>query len=797
MTVASELNHNQYVGNGVTTAFDYQFRIFKSSHLLVQVSDLNDVLTTLSLNTDYTVTGVGTNGGKVNLISPLATGWSISIDRNLPLVQETDLRNQGTFYAETHEDTFDYLTMLIQRVNSYFSLALRKPSWVSKYYDALGNRISNMGDPKNSQDGVTLNYFGKAVRVPEQFVAEVPSIELRKNKLFAWSNTGDPMAVLPESGSAADVLLELAKPYGSTLVYNGAENIAAQLNRLLTKTSNVFHVEAYGAKGTGVLSTDGLTVSGDDDTAAFTAAFAAAKAAGGGKVICSPGKTYLLTYTLLYPSNFAFDGQGCTLLFNPKNGNASLLLPETFQIADNTSYTTDVFIGNFTYLQPKNDTTPVQGNLLGVMKARRVLFEGVYTPYIYWHIFDGAGGKDCVVRRIVGDSGTTAAIQVDSSANGNGAAASGVDANGNMMLCAAGAADGTLSGFEYSENIYVTECVISYFQHSAIHIHGSGTRSIFIRFNKTNYCFAGVRSDANTSHNEIKITNNIFGNGTFGGYLMGIHNHIDFSENVIFSPGSSVANPYAYAVVANDGVTTGKFALSFNNNKINGYQRGLQVHNYTGVNASGNMFYGTGGGLPTSAVNGLAGAVGCIVCVDCPLVVAAGNNFVNCLVNACIIVKSGTEGTLIDNAVISNNVSRGSGPICVARYIRGVSITGNVGRMAAGSFYGIGDVLNTDVTISGNDVSMPDGQCGIYSSSNTPLVTGNNIRSALTTGYGIQFYAAISPRSAMNQISGFSATQQVYLDSTTSSGRHCEPFATVAKASGASGTNYTPSGTAL
>ena len=38
----------------------------------------------------------------------------------LPVVQETDLRNQGKFFAEVHEDAFDYLTMLIQKSIGYF-----------------------------------------------------------------------------------------------------------------------------------------------------------------------------------------------------------------------------------------------------------------------------------------------------------------------------------------------------------------------------------------------------------------------------------------------------------------------------------------------------------------------------------------------------------------------------------------------------------------------------------------------------------------------------------------------------
>lgn len=222
MTVASELNHNQYIGNGQTTSFDYGFRIFKNSHLLVQVSDLDGAITTLVLGTDYTVTGVGAIGGKVVLTNPLAAGWAISLDRNLPIVQETDLRNQGTFYAETHEDAFDYLTMLVQRVFSSFGLALKKPSWIAKYYDAQGNRIANLADPQQDQDAATKKYvddlegqnISRTLRVPEP-INQLPAAAGRANKIPAFDAAGNAIVIVPPSGSASDVMIELAKATGA------------------------------------------------------------------------------------------------------------------------------------------------------------------------------------------------------------------------------------------------------------------------------------------------------------------------------------------------------------------------------------------------------------------------------------------------------------------------------------------------------------------------------------------------------------------------------------------------------
>ncbi|HCQ3644398.1 TPA: hypothetical protein OKD57_001155 [Escherichia coli] len=231
MTVSTEVDHNEYTGNGVTTSFPYTFRIFNKSDLVVQVVDLNENVSVLTLDTDYTVTGAGGyNGGSVVLSEALARGHQISIARELPVTQEMDLRNQGKFFAEVHENAFDKLTMLIQQVRSWFSLALRKPSFVANYYDAQGNYIRNLREPSRAQDAATKNYVDgvsetnqiRTLRTPEPIPA-LPGIEQRKNKIVAMDDSGNPIMVLPESGSASDVLIELAKPTGASII-NTSDN---------------------------------------------------------------------------------------------------------------------------------------------------------------------------------------------------------------------------------------------------------------------------------------------------------------------------------------------------------------------------------------------------------------------------------------------------------------------------------------------------------------------------------------------------------------------------------------------
>lgn len=227
MTVSTQVSRNEYTGNGATTQYDFTFRIFDKSHLLVQTLDTSESIVTLTLGTDYTVTGVNRyNGGKVVLTSALPAGYKISIERSTPVTQEASIRNQGGFFPEIHEDAFDKLTMLVQQAYGWWSgLSLRKPSWLANYYDALNNRIRNLRDPSQAQDAATKGYadnlyqgaishsdnnFKRTLRVPESEVGMVPAVAGRKNKILAFNDAGNPIAVLPESGSAADVMIELA-----------------------------------------------------------------------------------------------------------------------------------------------------------------------------------------------------------------------------------------------------------------------------------------------------------------------------------------------------------------------------------------------------------------------------------------------------------------------------------------------------------------------------------------------------------------------------------------------------------
>lgn len=107
----------QHTGNGTADTFDYEFKITSASDLLVTLTDLLGVDTALDYPDDYNVSGVGdNNGGSITLTGgALASGYTITIQDNIPLSQLTPFGNQSAFFGSLHEDAFDNTVRLVRR----------------------------------------------------------------------------------------------------------------------------------------------------------------------------------------------------------------------------------------------------------------------------------------------------------------------------------------------------------------------------------------------------------------------------------------------------------------------------------------------------------------------------------------------------------------------------------------------------------------------------------------------------------------------------------------------------------
>ncbi|WP_065755378.1 hypothetical protein [Bradyrhizobium paxllaeri] len=127
MTVASEENKSgPYIGNGATTVFDYEFRILNEAHIRV-IRAQAGIETVLTLGADYTVSGVGdAGGGSITATVAPTAAQTITILRDVPFTQDTDLENQGSYFAETIEAALDLSAMRDQQLRS--ALTARSPS---------------------------------------------------------------------------------------------------------------------------------------------------------------------------------------------------------------------------------------------------------------------------------------------------------------------------------------------------------------------------------------------------------------------------------------------------------------------------------------------------------------------------------------------------------------------------------------------------------------------------------------------------------------------------------------------
>jgi len=161
MTVTSQTNKVVANGNGVTTVFSYNFIIQNASDLVVIYTDTLGVSTTL-LSSAYSVSGVGNpTGGTVTYNpggTPIATGTTLTMTRQLTLTQPTSIANQGSFYPQAVESAIDRTVMLTQQINEvagrFLSAPITDPNPMSNLpsatqrankgllFDASGNPIA-------------------------------------------------------------------------------------------------------------------------------------------------------------------------------------------------------------------------------------------------------------------------------------------------------------------------------------------------------------------------------------------------------------------------------------------------------------------------------------------------------------------------------------------------------------------------------------------------------------------------------------------------------------------------------
>jgi hypothetical protein len=120
MTVSTTIIKSSHNGNGSTTTFAYNFKIFADTDLVVIIRSSTGTETTKTLTTHYTVSGAGdASGGSITFTTgnTPASGETVVIRRNVPQTQAIDYIANDPFPAETNEEGLDRTTMIAQQVS--------------------------------------------------------------------------------------------------------------------------------------------------------------------------------------------------------------------------------------------------------------------------------------------------------------------------------------------------------------------------------------------------------------------------------------------------------------------------------------------------------------------------------------------------------------------------------------------------------------------------------------------------------------------------------------------------------
>lgn len=116
MTISSQTFRWSYSSAGGVDPYPYTNKILAESDLKFYVG------TTLkTLNTDYTVSGVGNaGGGNITPLAAITAGATVLIVKDgVEFTQETDYTENDSFPAASHEDALDKLTNIAQKIWDY------------------------------------------------------------------------------------------------------------------------------------------------------------------------------------------------------------------------------------------------------------------------------------------------------------------------------------------------------------------------------------------------------------------------------------------------------------------------------------------------------------------------------------------------------------------------------------------------------------------------------------------------------------------------------------------------------
>jgi hypothetical protein len=334
MTVQTSTNVASFNGDGANKVFPIGYKFNSAADLVVTLID-DEAKTTqiLTLNSDFTVTGAGDEeGGVVTLVVAPTAVQRLKVTRVVDILQLTDLRNQGKFYAEIHEDVFDLLIMIDQQQQTEIDDANAKSDEAvataneanAKSDQAVAKADQNLVEMQAQYDafeqgaalyvigdyaaGLVISAYNQIFRKDGEFYRAAAILDLPYTLTGNWATESVNFVSVGD-----DVLRqERAGQSGASMIGFGARDLASKL-------SDIVHVKDFGAVG------DGVT----DDTAALIAALST------GKLVVFDPVTYAIntaTAPLVFSQGVKVLMRGAKLKELVANGDYQIIIQSDVEI---------------------------------------------------------------------------------------------------------------------------------------------------------------------------------------------------------------------------------------------------------------------------------------------------------------------------------------------------------------------------------------------------------------------------------------------------------------------------------
>lgn len=123
MSISFQENLVSFVSDGIITQYSFNFKVFEESHLKV-IKVFNDVQTTLSIGSDYTVTLNEAEGGVIDLVTAAENTSVLFLVRETPIEQDLEI-SEDFVNPKQLENKYDYLTTIAQDLKEIASRTLK------------------------------------------------------------------------------------------------------------------------------------------------------------------------------------------------------------------------------------------------------------------------------------------------------------------------------------------------------------------------------------------------------------------------------------------------------------------------------------------------------------------------------------------------------------------------------------------------------------------------------------------------------------------------------------------------